>query len=602
MTGIQLVRYLSWVLLVGVPAFDVLVWRPFLRGHVDSSVLRRTERWMRAVLVLGALGLTGAALANVARIVLEFEGVFVWDRFLQLLLQSQLGNWTLYTAGLVWAWVFFTRLPHHAVVRAVQGVVLVALTAVMALPTHTGSKGSLLLTAIDGSHLLATGVWVGILFHVALLPWSTVSRRWPPAFKVGAMVQRLADIGVYAVTILGATGYLMSRLHLFGLPALTGTPYGVSLLWKLGFVGSVLGVAAVNHFYFRPAFRRAEDVPGAYARSSPLLARFAYAVRAESVLLLAVLAATSSLTVTPPPQQPVGLTAPVSLSQSAGNLQVQLDIASSADGTSTLDITVAEGARPVDGAQVSVELSMPAHPMGTQEVTAEPLGGGRYRARVVLAMSGEWQARLHISAGDGDPRELIFLFQADSGLLERDMVPHLMPEVAFRSARTARSFLTGVAVILAASFMLGVGVRYESVRWLVPAGAAVILAVGTLIAPLIVVYGYPTTYTINPVPYTIEVVRAGRVLYEQHCQVCHGPEGRGDGPQAAQLMPRPADLSHFHVDTHTDGDLFWWISNGMPGTAMPPFQYTLSEEERWTLVRYIRSLRMPPPPGAEAAL
>jgi mono/diheme cytochrome c family protein len=42
---------------------------------------------------------------------------------------------------------------------------------------------------------------------------------------------------------------------------------------------------------------------------------------------------------------------------------------------------------------------------------------------------------------------------------------------------------------------------------------------------------------------------------------------------------------------HTDGDLFWWLARGIPGTPMPAYGEGLNDEERWHLVNYIRSLR-----------
>jgi len=38
------------------------------------------------------------------------------------------------------------------------------------------------------------------------------------------------------------------------------------------------------------------------------------------------------------------------------------------------------------------------------------------------------------------------------------------------------------------------------------------------------------------------------------------------------LNPTPADLTAAHVDDHTEGDLFWWLTHGIAGTAMPPWQ------------------------------
>jgi len=77
----------------------------------------------------------------------------------------------------------------------------------------------------------------------------------------------------------------------------------------------------------------------------------------------------------------------------------------------------------------------------------------------------------------------------------------------------------------------------------------------------------------------------------QHCATCHGVEGRGDGVLAASLNPPPADLTADHVDDHSDGDLFWWITYGIEQTAMPAFGSVLTEEERWTVIHFVRSLR-----------
>ena len=92
----------------------------------------------------------------------------------------------------------------------------------------------------------------------------------------------------------------------------------------------------------------------------------------------------------------------------------------------------------------------------------------------------------------------------------------------------------------------------------------------------------------NPfAPDTASIAR-GQDIYQQQCASCHGLAGRGDGPLAATLRPRPADFRVHMAAGHTDGELFTWLSKGVPGTAMPPFESQLSETDRWHLVNYIR--------------
>ncbi|MGH2500436.1 MAG: c-type cytochrome, partial [Candidatus Limnocylindria bacterium] len=91
---------------------------------------------------------------------------------------------------------------------------------------------------------------------------------------------------------------------------------------------------------------------------------------------------------------------------------------------------------------------------------------------------------------------------------------------------------------------------------------------------------------------------AGRALYGQHCAVCHGAGGRGDGLAAAGLEPPPADLV-LHVPQHSDGELFHFVTRGIRGTAMPAWGRTLSERERWVLVIYLRELARVPSGAAD---
>lgn len=99
----------------------------------------------------------------------------------------------------------------------------------------------------------------------------------------------------------------------------------------------------------------------------------------------------------------------------------------------------------------------------------------------------------------------------------------------------------------------------------------------------------------NPVPANPETLAAAKGDYEQYCLPCHGLSGKGDGPIGLTLNPRPADLTlHAEAGAHTDGQLFYWISQGYPDSAMPAFEEYLSEEQRWSLVNYIHTLAPSP--------
>jgi mono/diheme cytochrome c family protein len=100
----------------------------------------------------------------------------------------------------------------------------------------------------------------------------------------------------------------------------------------------------------------------------------------------------------------------------------------------------------------------------------------------------------------------------------------------------------------------------------------------------------PGKFTTNPILPDVESIAAGQTLFEENCVSCHGPARRGDGPVALTLNPPPADFGSGHTDIHTDGDLYYWVREGIENTLMPAFGEQLTPEETWHLVNYVRRL------------
>ena len=94
-----------------------------------------------------------------------------------------------------------------------------------------------------------------------------------------------------------------------------------------------------------------------------------------------------------------------------------------------------------------------------------------------------------------------------------------------------------------------------------------------------------------------EASEEGKRVYEKSCAHCHGTEGRGDGSAAENLLPRPRDFTRglYKIrstetgQVPTDQDLFDIITEGMPGTSMPGWETSLSANERWEVVAYIKT-------------
>jgi mono/diheme cytochrome c family protein len=96
----------------------------------------------------------------------------------------------------------------------------------------------------------------------------------------------------------------------------------------------------------------------------------------------------------------------------------------------------------------------------------------------------------------------------------------------------------------------------------------------------------------NPVAPTVASLARGAELWQQTCAVCHGPQGRGDGPAAATLNRQPKDLTRIALPpVFPDGIVAYRIANG--GQVMPAWKSVLSRDDIWLLVGYIRSQHRP---------
>jgi mono/diheme cytochrome c family protein len=105
---------------------------------------------------------------------------------------------------------------------------------------------------------------------------------------------------------------------------------------------------------------------------------------------------------------------------------------------------------------------------------------------------------------------------------------------------------------------------------------------------------------VNPLQDSPDMVEKGKAIYEGKgtCFNCHGNTGRGDGPGGVSLNPSPRNFWQHGMWRHrTEGEIFWVIKYGSPGTAMIPFGGLLTDEEIWTVMQYERSFSKGRGPG-----
>jgi len=169
------------------------------------------------------------------------------------------------------------------------------------------------------------------------------------------------------------------------------------------------------------------------------------------------------------------------------------------------------------------------------------------------------------------------------------------PSVESLYDSAGRVQLTHVALPSAiAIVMVLIGRLWRFLFW--PALAALAITLVFLVpnlALLLSTTAYRTTLATSPTEFADSSIIHGAALFAANCTKCHGVDGRGGGPAAKSLPVSFADLTGPHFWSHTDGDLYWFISHGIDApsgvTAMPPFGGTLSSDKIWALIDYLRA-------------
>jgi len=99
----------------------------------------------------------------------------------------------------------------------------------------------------------------------------------------------------------------------------------------------------------------------------------------------------------------------------------------------------------------------------------------------------------------------------------------------------------------------------------------------------------------NPIPQTDENLLAGVKLYAENCAVCHGAADAKASPVAMGLYQKAPQLAKYGVEDDPDGEVYWIVAHGIRMTGMPAFGGSLSQDELWKLVLFLKNMDSLPP-------
>jgi len=101
----------------------------------------------------------------------------------------------------------------------------------------------------------------------------------------------------------------------------------------------------------------------------------------------------------------------------------------------------------------------------------------------------------------------------------------------------------------------------------------------------------------NPLPSNADTWADGKEAFSHYCVACHGADGQNTGvPFADHISPPIPLLNSKEVQSYTDGQLKWILDNGISPSGMPGSKGTLSDDELWSIIVYLRRL---PPAGSQ---
>ncbi len=592
--------FIGQAVIAGVVTFRWLVWRPALKSaqladEVDVRSLRPTRRVLIVALALAGAGAVLLLIAQSAN-----SG-------------GSIGDWLGTRVGRVWlgrvATLFAIGVLLDDIAAAGRGKWFSALVSIWlplqllfltTLTSHSAAitQPQILPFVADFIHLIATSIWVGGLTMMAFVvprvagALGDEDRSWLWL----RTVVNFSTAAAVAVGVLIITGSYLSFLHVGSWTGLIGTAYGRTLLLKLALVGVAMFMGGYNLIVIKPQLDRAVDQPELGPR---IQKRFRRTVVVEATAGLLVLVAAGALTALPRSidPQPTVAAGPLQLTTTSDNLNVALTLDPARTGASTYTVRLSQNGQPLaDAKDVSLRFTYLTRGLGAAQANLTAASDGAYMANgAYLSLPGEWQISAVVrrpSAFDvfADYRVRVNLDGQIEPLGQEGPLDALM------------RWLSIYGMLFGGIVALVFGAAWLFIAWKAadhPAALAVLIVPAILAIPIgvysVVTFtreATPGLTLTNPFLPDEASLKIGADLFNSNCAVCHGEQGRGNGPAAASLSIKPPDYGNGHLDIHTDGDIFYWIQNGISqGSPMPAFKDKLTDDEIWNLVNYVRRLR-----------
>lgn len=596
-----------WLAILGLAAIAGiwLTWVAVVRPAI-SPVWQLGTRITRRARRLAVVALVFSIVTNIFALCVQGFSISGFENPIASVMiavgQTRYGTWWLIRVGLLLILaalllgVSWWRPLKHRVFTAAALIASFAMPIPFSMISHASAEpeGRATAIAFDYVHLLAAVLWIGGLLTLAVTLGPAVRDLTAEGRRVvlGRAIPRFSALALISWGVLTVTGIYAGLLQVGSFAGLTNTAYGQTLILKLILIVPLLLLGAFNLLVVTRKLRSAHSVERVEGWSG----HFVTALLAELVIVTMLIGVVGVLIGTPPARQV--------LVQESGSLRVPL----SHDGqTGTLIITpgivgqnhyrleLGTGheahLRNPSVTSATLRFELPAQGTGQIDVPLLPSPSGGFEAHgSELAFPGDWNMQVTVAVPG----------QADWVVPIQQQITTTAPEadLPIQPPLFGPAGIGGLALLVAGIAGLVLALLDRTPRFRKEAGGlgAVAIAVGAvlLVQALLPAVGTASSSitaaaqlaALDPV-----AVSNGKELFAQNCVACHGPGAKGDGPAAASMTIKPADLTGGHSIMHTDEDYQYWLENGIAGTDMPGFSGKLDPEQIRDVVAYVRSLQ-----------
>ena len=445
-------------------------------------------------------------------------------------------------------------------------------------------------------HLIAAAIWGGGLIAFTRITTSILkgnTEEFKPLIRQLAI--RFSNLVIIMFLILLVSGAILTVSNVHSIAAVNATLYGSGLKLKLVLVLILLGM-----FIFdlqKKGGRLNKIIDTNSKRVDILLSRFRKFIVIMSFTVVCVILTTGAMTTFAPPDTPPFLT-PQTWMLNVGQYPVRIEMRPVAGSSNSVrfELFVPDEAMQPPGMLANYDLYIPESTVGVRDAEAIQVSQNSFQGEATFPMPGSWRLELKFSQPGRDLITGSYNLEISPLPLVKDLKTYLSYSSIIYNSSNKITFIVGVFLLLTYSWLTQHSRSGKIPGWITVVGLVGIVIGIYLVMSVTLVKTYPSTHWVNLQPYNSSSISEGQVIYMDYCSECHGQAGHGDGPWAIENRGYIPSLSSPHMDIHTDGEIYWWVTNGIPSLEMPPLREEIMELDRWAIINYIRSLRHGIPP------